>query len=92
MNISDTAAIFAQILSNPFTPELSNNVMLAWQALFNDSHMTDTQIVQAYQDRISQLFAGGADILDIKARSELASLVGLKVSSARPFLRVDVLL
>ncbi len=36
--------------------------------------------MQAYQDRISQLFAGGADILDIKARSELASLVGLKVS------------
>ncbi|CAK0773671.1 hypothetical protein CVIRNUC_004090 [Coccomyxa viridis] len=38
---------------------------------------------QAYQDRISQLFAGGADILDIKARSELASLVGLKHEAER---------
>ena len=92
MNISDAAAIFAQILSTPVTPELSNSVMLAWQALFKGTHRTDTHILQAYQDRISQLFAGGADILDIKARSELASLVGLKVSSARPFLRVDVLL
>ena len=36
--------------------------------------------VQAYQDRLSQLFAGGADILDMKARTELASLVGLKVT------------
>ncbi len=38
--------------------------------------------LQVYHDRISQLFAGGADILDIKARSELASLVGIKVSKA----------
>ena len=39
-------------------------------------------LLQAYHNRISQLFAGGADILDIKARSELASLVGIKVSMA----------
>ena len=70
-----------------FTPDLSNNAMLAWQGSLQGTrscrpapHATDKQTVQAYQDRISQLFAGGADILDIKARSELASLVGLKVS------------
>lgn len=33
---------------------------------------------QAYQDRLAQLFARGSD-LDIKARTELASLVGAKV-------------
>jgi hypothetical protein len=33
---------------------------------------------QLYQDRLAQLFANGSD-LDIKARAELASLVGLKV-------------
>lgn len=39
---------------------------------------------QAYQDRLAQLFARGSD-LDIKARTELASLVGAKVrSSSRP--------
>ncbi|CAL5218737.1 g452 [Coccomyxa viridis] len=38
---------------------------------------------QVYHDRISQLFAGGADILDIKARSELASLVGIKHEAER---------
>ena len=36
---------------------------------------------QAYQDRLAQLFARGSD-LDIKARTELASLVGAKVSPA----------
>ena len=40
--------------------------------------------LQAYQDRLAQLFAGGPEILDIRARSELASLVSIKVSSFLP--------
>lgn len=35
---------------------------------------------QLYQDRLAVLFAAGSD-LDIKARAELASLVGLKVGA-----------
>ena len=78
----------SQILAEALAPHLSNALMLSWQGFSRGTrscspvpHDTDMQSVQAYQDRISQLFAGGADILDIKARSELASLVGLKVSS-----------
>ena len=51
----------------------------SWQAALWGVHQCWLH-VQAYQDRLSQLFAGGADILDMKARTELASLVGLKVT------------
>ena len=40
--------------------------------------------LQAYQDRLAQLFAGGPEMQDIRARSELASLVSVKVSSLLP--------
>ncbi|KAK9915563.1 hypothetical protein WJX75_000816 [Coccomyxa subellipsoidea] len=40
------------------------------------------RFTQAYQDRLAQLFARGSD-LDIKARTELASLVGAKHEAER---------
>lgn len=44
---------------------------------------------QAYQDRLAQLFARGSD-LDIKARTELASLVGAKVPLPRHYCKLPL--